>query len=130
MERLSELAESFDSSSVRGLLRSAPDLQSNLEHITSMYTVETDEKTIAILPTRGADEECDEADATVAAIETQLNTILKAAKRTTGAKEISYWHSAQGNKEIYQIQVPAGTKVPRDWTKCSGTKVRTSEICF
>lgn len=33
------------------------------------------------------------------------------------------WHSAQGGKEIYQLQVPSNVNVPRDWTKQSGTKV-------
>ena len=39
-------------------------------------------------------------------------------------KEITYWHSGQGGKEIYQIQVPAKTKVPETWSKQGGSKVR------
>jgi DNA mismatch repair protein MSH6 len=123
IERLSEVAKSFESPSVRGLLRSAPDLSANLEHMNSMYTIEKDDKTIAILPTRGADPECDEADDEIARVEEELEYLLKQAKKACGAREISYWHSAQGNKEIYQIQVPANTKVPSSWTKCSSTKV-------
>jgi DNA mismatch repair protein MSH6 len=40
---------------------------------------------------------------------------------------VEYWHSAQGNKEIFQLLVPASAKVPRDWTKCGGTKVSDTE---
>lgn len=39
------------------------------------------------------------------------------------SKEVKFWHSAQGGKEIYQLQVPAGIKVPSSWAKQSGTKV-------
>lgn len=35
---------------------------------------------------------------------------------------MSWWHSAQGGKEIYQLQVPAKTKVPSNWTKSSSVK--------
>lgn len=34
-----------------------------------------------------------------------------------------YWHSAQGGKEIFQLQIPAGIKVPQSWLKQSSTKV-------
>lgn len=36
-----------------------------------------------------------------------------------------YWHSAQGGKEIYQIQVPVTAKknIPDHWVKQSGTAV-------
>jgi DNA mismatch repair protein MSH6 len=124
MERLADTANAFESSSVRGLLRSAPDLNTNIEHIRSMYTVLDDDKTFAILPTHGADDECDDAQNMIDNIENQLSQLLSHAKRASSARDIAFWHSAQGNKEIYQIEVPANTKVPRDWTKCGGTKVR------
>lgn len=40
------------------------------------------EKTIAILPNPGADEECDAADAEVERIEEELNDILEHVKKT------------------------------------------------
>lgn len=40
------------------------------------------EKTIAILPNPGADEECDAADAEVERIEEELNEILEEVKKT------------------------------------------------
>lgn len=42
VESLSLVAQQFESASVGGLLRTAPDLEKNLEHIRSMYSVEKD----------------------------------------------------------------------------------------
>lgn len=140
MERLTDVANTFDSGSVRGLLRTAPDLTSTLEHIRSMYTVEVGgelyamtyanppEKTIDILPTSGADEDCDEADAKVAEIDQRLDEILSDAKAQLKAKDITYWHSAQGNKEIYQFNISSDVKVPSNWIKVAGTKVRIPQL--
>ena len=97
IETLFSTAQSFDSQTVVGLLRSAPDLSPNIDHINSLYTIEhgmssifdvsfaellPGEKTIAILPTRGANVECDEADAEVDRIEAALNELLETAKTT------------------------------------------------
>ena len=95
IETLIVTAESFDSQIIAGLLRSAPDLSPNIDHINSLYTIEhgmlaisstvrfadlpSGEKTIAILPTKGANEECDEADAEVDRIEAALNELLETA---------------------------------------------------
>lgn len=130
IESLTKVADSFDSASVRGLLRTAPDLEQYITHVRAMYTVEKDEKTVAILPTPGADDECDSADAEVSRIEDELEDLLQKAKQKLGLakKDISYWHSAQGNKEIFQLAIPASTKVPSNWTKCGGTKAQARYI--
>ncbi|WVQ80465.1 hypothetical protein IAT38_002570 [Cryptococcus sp. DSM 104549] len=124
LDALTDMSSSFDSTSVRGLLRTAPDLAPMVKHIRGMYTELSDEKSVSIEPTAGADEDCDEADAEVERIEAELAEILEEARATVKVKEkdISYWHSAQGGKEIYQIQLPAGVKTPAKWTKQSGTK--------
>lgn len=91
------------------------------------------------MPQPGADEECDEAQAAIDEIEERLQDLLKKAKARTGwdicttmltvsCKEIKFWHSAQGNKEIYQLEVPAKITVPSNWTKCGGTKVSRAEL--
>lgn len=127
MEKLSQVADKFESASVPGLLRTAPDISSHLEHFDAMFAVEDDGKTFAIVPTPGADEECDAAQAAIDDIEERLQDLLEEAKSTLKC-DVKFWHSAQGNKEIYQIEVPAKIKVRSDWTKCGSTKVGTSRI--
>lgn len=36
---------------------------------------------------------------------------------------MQFWNSAQGGKEIYQLQVPISVDVPTNWNKQSETKV-------
>jgi hypothetical protein len=81
------------------------------------------EKTFEICPNPGADQDCDEADEEVRNVEGQLTSLLNKAKKHLGINDIQYWHSAQGGKEIYQLQIPAKTKVPANWTRSSNTKV-------
>ncbi|WVF66380.1 hypothetical protein IAT40_001120 [Kwoniella sp. CBS 6097] len=122
LEKLGRVAATFETSTISGLLRTAPDLSQHTKHIKSMYTVNEDGKTIAILPRPGADEECDEADAAVNAIEADLNKILSQAQKQLGSKEVKFWHSSLGNKEIFQMEVPVKIKAPSNWVKQSGTK--------
>ncbi|KAL1412081.1 DNA mismatch repair protein msh6 [Vanrija albida] len=122
MDGLNRVADQFESPSVRGLLRSAPDLGPLLAHIHEMFTVDHGEKTIDLNPTRGANQECDDADDEIARIEGELDGILRDIKRKYKVANAKFWHSAQGNKEIYQIEVPASFKPPSQWTKCSNTK--------
>ncbi|TXT07396.1 hypothetical protein VHUM_03116 [Vanrija humicola] len=122
MDSLNRVADSFESPSVRGLLRSAPDLGPLLDHIHSMFTVIRTEKTVEINPTEGADEDCDNADSAISQIEGELDGILSEIKRKYKLSSTKFWHSAQGNKEIYQIETPASFKPPPTWTKCSNTK--------
>jgi DNA mismatch repair protein MSH6 len=82
VDQLATDAEQFESSSVRGLLRSAPDLSTNLAHINSMFTLDKKEKTVEILPTEGADPDCDEADEAVLEIEAKFESLKQKAKKT------------------------------------------------
>ncbi|ODN76137.1 hypothetical protein L202_06063 [Cryptococcus amylolentus CBS 6039] len=122
LEGLLDMSDSFDSTTIKGLLRQLPDLSAMVKHIRGMYHIQSDEKTIAIAPNPGADEDCDNADAEVERIEGGLDELLSEAKKTLKCKDLQYWHSAQGGKEIFQIQAPASVKVPAKWTKQSGTK--------
>lgn len=136
-ERLVEVASSFPSGSVLKLIRSAPDLSPLLSHMNGLYKVRRDEKTMEILPKRGADEDCDAADDEVKRIEDGLDELLEEYQQqlksaalhnfaspadTSRTRDVSWWHSAQGGKEIYQLQIPARTKVPGSWTKSSSVK--------
>lgn len=44
----------------------------------------------------------------------------------TSCPTAKYWHSVQGGKDIYNIEVPLKTKVPANWAK-QGT---TGVSCF
>ncbi|WRT63564.1 uncharacterized protein IL334_000469 [Kwoniella shivajii] len=126
-DEMRSLAEGFDSPSIGGLLRTAPDLTPYLAHMNSLYTVEKGEKTVQIMPQPGADEESDSAAATVNQIVSRLDEyFIEVIGSLNLRKELRdkcvYWHSAQGLKELYHIEVPAATKVPRNWIKTSGTK--------
>jgi DNA mismatch repair protein MSH6 len=49
---------------------------------------------------------------------------------TTSCPTAKFWHSAQGGKDIYNIEVPVKTKVPQNWAKQSSTGVSpTSRRC-
>ncbi|WWC67072.1 uncharacterized protein I206_100979 [Kwoniella pini CBS 10737] len=131
-DRLIRTAEAFKSPSVAGLLRSLPDLSTHLGHIEGKYEVPDDEKTVTILPIPGADEECDEADEAVAELDAKLNAILAREAKDLNLRVdpnynrpkdgIRFWHSNQGLKEIYYIEVPAGTRVGHNWAKQNATK--------
>ncbi|KLT40648.1 putative mismatch repair-related protein [Cutaneotrichosporon oleaginosum] len=121
-------SEKFASSSVRGLLRTAPDLSANIAHLKSMYEVENTTKTITILPTPGADPDCDDAKEAVEEIEQKLELLKQQAMKTLGTRDVSFWSNAQSNKEIFHLLVPASAKVPKNWTKCGGTKKQTRYI--
>jgi hypothetical protein len=45
------------------------------------------------------------------------------AMLTGSCPEAKFWHSAQGGKDIYNIEVPVKTKVPNNWAKQSATAV-------
>jgi DNA mismatch repair protein MSH6 len=78
-----------------------------------------------ILPNPNADADCDEADAEIERIEDELEDIRKRAKQQLKLqdREIKYWDNGMGGKEIFQLQIPAKTKVPANWTKSTNTKV-------
>ncbi|KAJ9114202.1 hypothetical protein QFC20_001718 [Naganishia adeliensis] len=112
--QLSSIAKSFSSSSGSSLLRGAPDMTANLDHIQSMFELVDND----ILPTPGASEECDEAAAAVEQAESELEDVLEEYK--TQLKYVGI--------DIYVIQVPVKVKVPANWTKTGGTKAQNKYV--
>ena len=84
------------------------------------------EKTVEILPTVGADEDTDNAVEAVNQAVADLEDLLASYKQKLKISNLVFWHSAQGGKDIYQLQVPAKTKVPANWAKQGGTAVSQS----
>ncbi|KAG1753520.1 uncharacterized protein EDB91DRAFT_1098327 [Suillus paluster] len=120
LAKLADSSESFDSKTILGLLRSAPDLTPNLKNVESRFTL--DKETDELLPVAGKDEAYDEVMCEIEELEKMLDAQLKKFEKKLGYNLV-WWHSAQGNKEIYLVQTKAKeTGMPNDWVKSGGTK--------
>ncbi|KAI9069848.1 DNA mismatch repair protein Msh6 [Trametes sanguinea] len=119
---LAETADSFASKSIPGLLRSAPDLSPNLKHIRAMFKP-PEQGSDELVPEDGKDEVYDNIMQEINELEEKLDDELKKLRRQTGL-DLSYWHSAQGTKEIYlvQLQGKQRDKAPKGWTLSGSTK--------
>ncbi|KAG6917118.1 hypothetical protein DXG01_003784 [Tephrocybe rancida] len=125
LSQLGDASESFKSKTIFGLLRSAPDLLPNIKNVESMYVKPSSEKDDELIPREGKDDVYDEIMAEIAGLEEELDNDLTKMEKKLGCK-LSYWHSAQGNKEIYLVETSAGQKgIPDDWTKSSSTKAKS-----
>ncbi|KIJ14719.1 hypothetical protein PAXINDRAFT_180906 [Paxillus involutus ATCC 200175] len=117
---LAENSESFESKTILGLLRSAPDLTPHLNNVKSRFTI--DKETEELLPVDGKDEVYDEVVEEISTLEKGLDSQLKKFEKKVGCS-LSWWHSGVGNKEIYLVQTKANeTNIPDDWVKSSATK--------
>ncbi|KAF8741677.1 DNA mismatch repair, partial [Rhizoctonia solani] len=121
---LAEMSEDFENKSVLGLLRQAPDLKKNIKRVKSFFNVEDD---LLVPSSDDVDEAYCEIQTEIKQLEEKLEKKLSGLKSDLGCKDLSYWHSATGTKDIYIVQVPVGKKVsvPKDWTKHGGTKAIT-----
>ncbi|KAM5536095.1 hypothetical protein V8D89_010194 [Ganoderma adspersum] len=119
---LADTADSFSSRTITGLLRSAPDLAPNLKHIKSMFQT-PEEKSDELVPEDGKDEVYDEVMSEINELEEELKAALKSIRKKTGL-DATYWHSAQGTKEIYlvQLQGKEKEKAPKEWTLSGSIK--------
>ncbi|KAH8113753.1 DNA mismatch repair protein Msh6 [Phellopilus nigrolimitatus] len=121
LETLSEIADTFNSKEVLGLLRSAPNLEPNIMNVEDMF-IKPDEKSDELLPREGKDATYDGIMEESKELEDELDAALKEFEAKLGCK-LSYWHSAVGTKDIYLVQTKAGQKsIPKNWTKQGGTK--------
>ncbi|KAI0367675.1 DNA mismatch repair protein Msh6 [Pilatotrama ljubarskyi] len=122
LSALADTADSFASKSIPGLLRSAPDLTPNLKHIKAMFKP-PEEGSDELVPEDGKDEVYDGIMEEINGLEEELKSELKQLRKQTGL-DLTYWHSAQGTKEIYlvQLQGKERDKAPKGWTLSGSTK--------
>ncbi|EMD35324.1 hypothetical protein CERSUDRAFT_124668 [Gelatoporia subvermispora B] len=120
LSQLAETAASFDSQTISGLLRSAPNLLPNIKHVKAMFKA-PEGNADELVPEDGKDEVYDGIMEEIHGLEQELDDELKALERKLGIK-LTYWHSAQGTKDIYQVQTRSKEKVPTTWTKSGSTK--------
>ncbi|KAI0077327.1 DNA mismatch repair protein Msh6 [Panus rudis PR-1116 ss-1] len=127
LKELSDKAEYFDSQSIPGLLRSAPDLAQHIKHVKGMFQ-KVDDNADEVVPAAGQDEDYDNVMAEIKGLEEELEGELKTLEKKLGCS-LTYWHSAIGQKEIYLVQTkPTQKNIPKDWTKNGGTKTATRWI--
>ncbi|KAF8259998.1 muts domain V-domain-containing protein [Lactarius quietus] len=116
LSKLADASETFESKTILGLLRSAPDLLPHIKNVESRF--ERPEKdNDDLLPVEGKDEAYDEIAEEIHELEEELNKSLKKLEKQTGYP-LQYWHSAQGNKAISSSR----KSIPNDWIRNSGTK--------
>ncbi|KAF9051391.1 muts domain V-domain-containing protein [Panaeolus papilionaceus] len=130
LSKLADESSSFDSNSIAGLLRGAPDLLPHIAALEALYTVENEDRPDELLPRSGKDETYDKIVAEIKSLEKSLHNELEKMKKDLGLN-LTYWHSAVGNKDIYLVEVPASVKkdkVPSDWVKSGGTKAKTRYV--
>ncbi|GBE83778.1 DNA mismatch repair protein [Sparassis crispa] len=121
LARLADTAASFNSKTVLGLLRSAPNLQPNIKHVKAMFK-KTEENADELVPEDGKDETYDEIMEEITSLEEELADELKRLESKVGTR-LTYWHSATGTKDIYLVQTkPKQPGLPKDWIRSGGTK--------
>ncbi|KAF7971488.1 hypothetical protein HWV62_20944 [Athelia sp. TMB] len=121
MDSLAKSSESFESKTILGLLRSAPDLLPSIKNVREMYQ-EPESETAELMPVEGKDKVYDDIMSEIQELESELDEELKTFEKKIGCS-LTYWHSAQGNKEIYLVQTkPTQKKIPDEWTKSGSTK--------
>ncbi|KAF6764079.1 DNA mismatch repair protein msh6 [Ephemerocybe angulata] len=99
-------SEGFDSRTISGLLRGAPDLLGHIKNLEAMF-------------------QSPEENEEIRDLEKLLENEIKGFRKSTGL-ELNWWHSAIGNKDIYLIETTAAKakNVPSSWTKSSSTKAK------
>ncbi|KAH9994684.1 hypothetical protein BJV77DRAFT_1059906 [Russula vinacea] len=121
LSKLADASETFESKTILGHLRSAPDLLPHINDVELRF--ERPEKdNDDLLPVEGKDEAYDEIAEEIRELEKELDKSLKKLERQVGCP-LQFWHSAQGNKDIYLVQVRSDHRdIPADWVKSGGTK--------
>ncbi|KAF8694706.1 hypothetical protein AX14_001931 [Amanita brunnescens Koide BX004] len=120
--KLADESESFESKTILGHLRGAPDLLPNIKNVKSMFVEGTDSD--ELVPQPGKDDAYDEIMTEIRDLEKELDQDLETMEEKLKIP-LAYWHSAIGNKDIYLVETDAKAKnIPKDWVKASGTKAK------
>ena len=102
------------------LIAAMPDLRSRLEYWkTAFDRVKAREHGI-LVPERGVEEDFDDSQDAIEAINEDLNTLLKKWRKQLGSSAICY---RDNGKEIFQLEIPVKVKgIPKNWDQMSATK--------
>ncbi|KAJ7090206.1 muts domain V-domain-containing protein [Mycena belliarum] len=125
LNRLSDTAESFESKTILGLLRSSPDLIQNIKKVQAMYEKPESEKDASeLVPQAGKDEVYDKIMEEIGGLENELDEKLEGFQKKLKCK-LSWFHSSTGTKDIYLVETNVGQATPKDWIKSQSLKNRT-----
>ncbi|KAI1002376.1 DNA mismatch repair protein [Podosphaera aphanis] len=98
---------------ISSLLNSMPELGEKLEWWRNAFDYSKAKEQKLLLPTEGIEEEFDSSQMRISEIEDKLALLLKnKQKELGGSTKIGYKNIG---KEVYQLEVPASIKVPKDW---------------
>ncbi|GAA5901645.1 hypothetical protein JCM6882_006031 [Rhodosporidiobolus microsporus] len=111
---LKSMSEDFESKGISQLLDGVPDVDDLLEEIKGLFDTEE------LLPVDGKDEDYERVREAVDEVEDALDEELAKAQEEFGSSEVQF--KDIGTKDIKQIEVPNKIKVPKNWTKISGTQ--------
>ncbi|KAK9423735.1 putative DNA mismatch repair protein [Seiridium unicorne] len=100
------------------LISSMPDLNEPLSYWKTAFDRKKARADKILIPERGIEEDFDNSDDTIKEIKVKLDRLLSKKKAELGSKTIKF---TDVGKEIYQIEVPKATKVPKDWRQMSAT---------
>lgn len=100
------------------LIASMPDLAGALEPWKTAFDRNTARSEGILVPAPGVEEDYDETQKVVDECLADLETLLKKTRKELDNKSICYRDNC---KEIYQLEVPKKTKVPKSWDQMSAT---------
>ncbi|KAF8184994.1 muts domain V-domain-containing protein [Mycena galopus ATCC 62051] len=122
LTRLADASESFESKTIFGLLRSAPDVIQNIKKVQLMYEKPESEKDASeLVPQAGKDEVYDKIMQEIGELESELDEELTKFQKQLKCK-LNWFHSGTGTKDIYLIETPVKQTVPKDWSKTHSLK--------
>lgn len=113
---LADLASDFRSTVINDVLGTIPLVSEKARSLQSMFDQAADG---SFLPRQGKDDDYEEANDHLISTEGELNDALAEAARQVSLKPSQVKFKHIGTNEIYQIEVPAKTKVPNDWNLMS-----------
>lgn len=98
------------------LLASMPDLGEPLSYWKTAFDRKAARENKTLIPERGIDADFDECVDTIAGIKDELKSVLDKSKAELKCRNAKF---TDVGKEIYQLEVPKATKVPKSWRQMS-----------
>ncbi|PWN40848.1 DNA mismatch repair protein Msh6 [Ceraceosorus guamensis] len=119
IERLLQETQHFSSTTIGSLLRGIPQVSPIAQRLQDMFALKDDG---AFIPRTGVFQDFDDAQDAESAILDQLERELARAAKTVKLERRAVKWKHVGTNEIFQVEVPAKTAVPKEWSIVSQTK--------